>query len=492
MARGIHTLLLLTSARVVRADFGGAPGVVPAGLWTQAATADGGLLPLAAQALALGPACGRHVWILAEGIWTQKLSLSQQATDGLSTEELAKALSFEVEPISGIPADQSALGVAKAISEGAGGEGQDYWIVQMPENVVAGLADLVRRAGGKLSAIGHPGGLGALIRPTVASGKPDEKEGVERWRRIEVWQQATLLVTGGGAQPAGLHVVNNSPDHPSWQRSVQRWLTATDASCSEWLGNPDPKHYLPAEALPEQWIRLELGGKADIGTFLHTWMRRLALEISDAPLIRPQPKKAGRREFVLAGVMLEIAALLLIGAHAGGLTWYQRRETVRLHEAQSQSRQLADLKDQIAKADSQLAELDPTRSADGRSSLPVESAIAGLRKRLFHAVTGLGAARPSGLVLRQITAKGSGELMVQGVALEPDLPDRYAVTLTQYLRGDGMVVTPAVKTAQGWADDGGPWSFSITLDLQGAPGPGTKPAIPMRSDASAVQAGGHH
>jgi hypothetical protein len=437
------------------------------------------------------------VWILAEGIWTQKLSLSQQSAAGLSTEELAKALSFEVEPLSGIPADQSMLGVVEASAAEEGGEGRDYWVVQMPEQVVAELAGLVHRAGGKLSAIGHPGGLGALVRPVAATGKTDEESGGEDgWRRIEVWPQATLFVTGGGGHPGRVHIINGSSDQPSWQRWVQRWVNSTNAAHSEWMGDLDPELYLPSEALPEQWLRVGLGGEADTGAFLQTWMRHLAAEIPGVPLVRPRPRKAVRRDFVRLGVALELVVALLVGTHAWGLTWYQRQETARKTDALGQARELNDLKDQITKTQSQMAGLEAARSTDTKPDVPLEKKLEHLRTRLFHTITKLGTANPPGLVLERITkGGGSGELVVQGLALEPDLPDRYAVSLNHELRGDGVAVTPAEKTGRGWSGNGGPWSFSITISIQPL-NPSTKPASSTRPTVHVASppttAGGTH
>src|SRR5437868_6922078 len=111
--RPSHTLLLLCSERIVRVDLGPGPGFgVMAERQTTGGTDDPG--HLVAGALALARPVGKQVWVLWEGAWTQTVDLTAAVVSGLSPEDLAKSLSFEIEPLSAIPAGQSALGAAAA------------------------------------------------------------------------------------------------------------------------------------------------------------------------------------------------------------------------------------------------------------------------------------------------------------------------------------------------------------------------------------------
>src|SRR5947209_17102755 len=106
--RPAKTILLLTRQSIVRADFTSAHE--PAGVWAQPRPDDQEWPMLVEIALALGSRPGGMVFVLCSDLWTQTLTLNSSAAR-LSPQDLASALNFEVEALSGNSAFESMVAV---------------------------------------------------------------------------------------------------------------------------------------------------------------------------------------------------------------------------------------------------------------------------------------------------------------------------------------------------------------------------------------------
>lgn len=161
------TLILVTAAHIARADFDGGvrackTAMRPVGASTTEAVR---------AALALDGKAGA-VWVLCEDVFTQSVSLSPAQVAGLTQEQLGRALSFEVEPFSGIPVAESATGFHRS-SEGV------FDVIELPRADRDAIQCAAADAGGKLAGIAHPGpvpdegefpGWLAEILPQLQSG----------------------------------------------------------------------------------------------------------------------------------------------------------------------------------------------------------------------------------------------------------------------------------------------------------------------------------
>lgn len=111
MAKPAHTTLIITEAhRVVRADICAPGSKEPARIFSQPRMGGSTLGETVRAGLALAPGCGKNVWVAASEIWSQILTLPAAALAGLKDAELAAALAFEAEPLSGIPSSNAAIG----------------------------------------------------------------------------------------------------------------------------------------------------------------------------------------------------------------------------------------------------------------------------------------------------------------------------------------------------------------------------------------------
>lgn len=155
------TIVVVTGSRVMRAhsedgglDFKSAarpPGESSAGS--------------VSAALALGKSSGA-IWVLADEIFAQRVSLNPSQIAGLTSGQLERALAFEVEPFSGIPMAEGAIGFS---DEGGGA----FAVVEMPRSGRDAILKAVAGAGGKLAGIAH------------AADVPTADEAARTW--LETW-----------------------------------------------------------------------------------------------------------------------------------------------------------------------------------------------------------------------------------------------------------------------------------------------------------------
>lgn len=139
---GKLTLLLVTRQRIARADFAnGATTCKNAQRPPKASSTDA-----VRAALALGGSATGAVWVLSEDVWSQNVALSPAQVSGLSPEQLGRALSFEVEPFSGIPAAESVTGY-KTTGPGA------FAVVEMSRADRDTIQRVVSDSGGRLAGI---------------------------------------------------------------------------------------------------------------------------------------------------------------------------------------------------------------------------------------------------------------------------------------------------------------------------------------------------
>ena len=98
-------------------------------------------------ALALAPPASA-IWVLADEIFAQRVTLNLTQIAGLTPGQLERALAFEVEPFSGIPMAEGAIGFH---DEGGG----SFAVVEMPRTSRDGVIKAVLAVGGKLAGITH-------------------------------------------------------------------------------------------------------------------------------------------------------------------------------------------------------------------------------------------------------------------------------------------------------------------------------------------------
>lgn len=152
--RAAYTLLFIKSDLIARADFGRGPECAAIGFWQQPQASRTRLSYTIEAALKMaGRKCGKSVWVIGEEFWTQTLSLPASAVQGLSREQMAKAVGFDVEALTGISGSDSAIGFCKAAPSD---EAEHLWITQVPLAARDQIQSAVEGAGSELAGILHP------------------------------------------------------------------------------------------------------------------------------------------------------------------------------------------------------------------------------------------------------------------------------------------------------------------------------------------------
>src|SRR5262245_24924849 len=107
MPRAGLTILYIGGGRAVRADLDGGAG--RSLVFSSVSPAAGlGLAGAVARAIESGGRPASRVWILDIQLWTQTVDLPAAAVEGLSAAQRAQALSYELETLSSIPANDAA------------------------------------------------------------------------------------------------------------------------------------------------------------------------------------------------------------------------------------------------------------------------------------------------------------------------------------------------------------------------------------------------
>lgn len=451
------TLILVTRDEIIRADLTRSPWTMT-GFWAEQRPDLPDLPSVVEVALLMGPRPGKQVWVLCTDLWTQRLELAARKSAGMSEAELAGALNFEAESLSGLAAFEAMLALTPL--EDRDGQ-QGYWIVQARTLDVEQIDAIVRRASARLMGVGHPGGL-----PRSLSREYDPSQS---WQRIELWPDTVLALHGEPGRPASIQVFNTDPQMGRWKAEVETW--------QQMHGTPSQRELLVAAgvALPEDVYGqklFRLDNEAARAVWLIDLTERLQLKQPGLPLIRPLPVPltTGQRRGIAAGIAVAVLGLCLAHyylwltpgiqlASAGRERFLEPQK--RLTEFQKQTKDLETRHDKLKQQTEELQ-----RGADR---------LTAQRERLARLLTGLAEYKADDLLVQKIDNQGS-EPRIHGVCLQPELADQLARALSDHLRPYGWEVQTPAKKALNLVPGGGPWQFEIAFKIPADTPPALKNA----------------
>jgi hypothetical protein len=436
--RPTTTLLLLTRQVIVRADFSSTNQ--PLDVWSQPRP-DVHEWPILAEiALALGPKPVRNVYVLSSDLWTQTLGLTNISTVSLSAEDLASALNFEAEQMSG----QSALEAVVAVQPLSGGQG--YWIVQARSADFEQVDKIVAEAGGRLRGLLHPGGLPRALRTM--------EESTGSWVRAEFWPD-TVLFLRGDAQGSPLVQVHNADGQMGqWKPAWSAWRQdAGDKAAHEDLTGPG----VLRPPLPDSHsIPLENGAK--LSAWLTAWAKQLTGKTPTVPLLQPARKPMSTLARQLIAFGMAALALAICWASHTSLDGALQRLNAETKAAQQPAKKLAEVQKQVQELQVKHKEMEAQAANLGKAT----AALKTQRQRLARLLTCLSEQQMEHLQINKIDAE-AGEPRLFGVCLQPEMADQFANRLAQPLAEQGWEVLTPKKQAMKLLVSGGPWSFEIQL-----------------------------
>lgn len=437
------TILLLTDTEVLRADFGSNAKLLH--LWRRERAVEGGLATAAEMAMGLGPKIGRRVLVLTTAAWTQTLPLPASSLQGMSGEELAQTLKFEVESFSGVAAFESDL--AHRVTQSSG-EYREFWITQVENPDLQMLEKVVSARGAKLIGVCHPAGL------------PVDVNGQAGGKRLEFWRQ-TICCTQ--RQPTlQMFVMHGDPRSDRWQVALENWESQTGRTpTSQWLVGPGVA--VPAEKLGEEAEPvLRLDERTDIEPWLAGWASLAGSSDPPVPLVRPPRRPVSRRTKVAAAMAL--TALVLAACVAHGYWMSQRKQSVTdeiasLNELKKEKRALDK---RLAEAEKSEREIQGQLTAVRGQLQGMQAMASGQRGRFALLLELLSALRGEDLVIERLESGKEG-VKLTGLALNPGTATRLAKSLHSELLEVGWHVQTPMQEGRNQLVNGGPWTFTIEL-----------------------------
>ena len=156
--RAALTLIFLGAHRTDRVDLGPAPGFAVLEQSHKAARGSDDPAERVEASLVSTPRIGKVVWVLWEGASAQVLDMPNGVVQGMEREQLAGALGFEAEPLTGVPAAESAIdGVQQKGADGVLPEFRRFWITQLTSEVRDKIEQVVTARRSKIRRH-HPSG----------------------------------------------------------------------------------------------------------------------------------------------------------------------------------------------------------------------------------------------------------------------------------------------------------------------------------------------
>jgi hypothetical protein len=439
---GAITLLLITRERLVRADFTSGSAPVLKDLQQRSRPESDDLEMLVDTAIRMGKKRLGKVFVLCSDLWIQTLHMQADMARGLEEQDLARALSFEAEPLSGISAIDSQAGVATIASTGQQG---DFWLIQVPNSQVAQVDDVIHEAGGKLHGLLHPAG--------ICTSLASSQDGA--WQRVELWPGTIVCGRQEPGAPPQVKVINSEPSQRGWQSAVETWLG--DAGTTQWLV-PETSVKPPVEGAEV----FNLAHELSLHAWLTAWAEHLSRPTLSVPMIRPAPRpmSKARRQTITA----TLAAVAAIGCY-GHYTWNERVTTDLVGQAKvlndriaaftAKKKEATDLSAKVEKVRTQVAAIS-TKVEDCRNTLDAH------RQRWQRLLEMLADLRPEHLVVQKIDSSGE-TLSISGLCLGPHPANELASELGSRVRELGWQVQPAKQESGKVLFSGDPWKFDLVL-----------------------------
>jgi len=445
MARPANTIVVVAADWIARADFAAGLKSHALHVWQQPRSMSETLSQSVAAALALGPGCGRKVWVLCEDFWSQIISLAAPSVAGLDAPQLARALGFEAEPLSGIGALESVLAFHPAPSREP--SLRSFWSVVVEKHIIEEIQASVKKSGGALSGLGHPGGVALQITA-----------GPEPWGRVELWNQATFCVGREGVSSIG-----GGYNQPRTLTLVDEWIRATGHKSLDYLFSQGSASERKAPESATAFTVIALSSQASLKLWLERWAECLLAAKQNAPLIQPAARPATLQSRIGVGLVAELVMVALCLLHWSSINKEIRSAKEAAANQQEPQRLLAEatkLTEQRQKEWDALSTQNSQQSADQSTA---KAELHFLRNRMPALLQKLAEQQPEDLVVQSISAEPDSALKLRGVCMDASLADELARRLSPALRPSGWDVLPGEKTAQGLLENGGPWEFTLNL-----------------------------
>lgn len=461
------TIIVVTRDRLIRADYASPRAAEPAVLVARERPHIDDTAVLVETALSFDRRKPGRVFVLSSDFWTHTIALASVNTYGLSPEDLQQMLNFEAEPLSGNSAFEvtsSSLPLGEASGQ------KHFWLTQVGVAVREQLDEAIRKLGGKLAGLAHPGGVPYEYGDSPPLGVPG---------RVEFWPGASVRVVCHDGIVTKAHI-DDGAVASNWLAASADWQRASNAShvtavVPEGLTSAYDVDQADADS---HTTFLTLEDDETLRSWLGAWHRALCAKTVAVPLVTPAARRLNQAQ---RNKISAVLALVLFGACYGHHQWVASNIAKVAAEKtvlDAPGIELASVKTQIATMEKDLTKLEEDKRRVASDVRNTEAVLDSHRRRLAELMRRLSDDASHDWVLQKITGTGR-EIKLTGSTMHPE----HISTLTAEITNDfgrlGWVVDPAKQEARNLKENGGPWTFEIQLrDLQMAPAPvasGTRP-----------------
>ena len=496
--RPAYTLIFLGAQRTDRVDLGPGPDFPVLEQFHKSGQGSDDPSERVEASLVSTPKIGAVVWVLWEGASAQVLDMPTGVIKGMERDELAGALGFEAEPLTGVSAAESAIGgVQQKEAAGAVPEFRRFWITQLTTEVRNRLEEVVVRAGAKFAGVSHPGGL-----PRERWDMKLTPEAPREWRRIEIWDQVTFSLHGTPDGNVDTRILRSTPGSESWAAGLPNdgtvsWMAAGPATHEDASGQrvPDPQRLalwdtlmaLNGEGNALQPVKIDFPEDAVPVDWLRAWVAELTSQ-KRVPTVEPPSRVSPYRKYYVWG---STAAAMIF---AGCMTHYMilneqatraRTRADQLEEIRTKLSGPDKSKDEEARIAAETEKLQPTLKelAQREANLTlenerVENLAAKIQDEKARMASLLAVHRPAlaallavladseqnenvrEIFVKDVQQEANGDLRLSGLCRQSTLADAFATRLETRLGKSGWKVGAAQKILR---EDRVAFNFTLAL-----------------------------
>lgn len=456
------SIFLISESETVRADFGGknAQRIIhfaraPRSSTDSIAEAMGQLLDQRKL--------GRRCFVFETSIWCQIVTVPQRSIEDILPNELQNALKFEVETLSGVDADNSALGIAKLANEDPAQA--SFWINVVNSEQFESVSEVAKSRGAKWVCLAHPAGF---VADAIGSGRKSHT--IEFWDNVAVLlhhKTPVNIIGRTGLWREQLHLDSETDLTPYLILSQSMEATGEGLEST-------PVNSLDDEEHLKSWLQCAA-------------RRGLSDSANSFPLVKTfeQVVTSSAPSITFYRVIAAAIVALFCVWHWNWLESNRKRTELEILELERPAIEKRSSDQQLAKILEQRSSLEQAANETQLKIKKIEFLLEFQSGRLGKLLDELKTLRTDDLVINKIELDEQG-IVVSGLSLRSNSAPEFAKKLTTVVQPLGWDVDPATQTGKNQLKDGGPYEFSILLiDVgPGQPviGSGTKPEKVSRTN----------
>lgn len=446
MARPFATFLFLQRDSILRADLASraANELVT---WQESRPPVDDVSIVIESALRLGGTPAKQVWILDTELWTQILPLPLSAIRQSKPNEIAQALKFEAEALSGISAFDAEIAYQELNT--LNGE-KNFWCSVISSSQFKQCADLLETENCRLMGYLHPAACPAPLQANVKDP--------QRWRRLEVWPDLICGLVAGSGGTLEKKLINADPESDYWHSEWQEWSAS--------VGEVDSKESLALGAMANnpdgECAHFDLSNNEILQQFLLAWAKACLAPSPAFARILPPRKPIAKPVLIGASALIALITLALCFVHHNLQLDQLSALKKETEKAQLPAKNLAEIGTKVSRLKNEQKKLSEDVERLSKKVKAGESILSVQRSRFAHLLAEVARNLPEGAILEGLETK-NGDVTLRGLCSNPEKSHKLATLLAKSLEQDSWRVGgPKTEAQQNFGNEV-LWTFELTL-----------------------------